>query len=344
MGGGTAVTGLAFRVLLVGRGLRALVRGLFDGESLVAVGPPEAEYAGAEGVVRRHFPDVLLVDLLSSEALGAIERVMAVRPTPILALHPGVLTGQQAFQALALGALDVMDRPMSPGPDFWAAVGRKLVMLAQVKGVRSPPASPRASRAQQAQEGPTAPFPLVALAASLGGPKAVAQVLRMIPRGFPAPIAYCQHISQGFTEGLAHWLSTETALRVVEATHDAWMEPGTVYIAPSGGHLLVKSDGRLELDSGPALRGFRPSCDMLLTSAGEAFGSRCIGVILTGMGRDGARGLKEIRERGGRTIAQDEATCVVYGMPREAVLLGAAQQVLPLDVIAPTLVQWVDAC
>ncbi|GMT98927.1 chemotaxis-specific protein-glutamate methyltransferase CheB [Corallococcus caeni] len=342
MGGGTAVTGLAFRVLLVGRGLRGLVRGLFDGESLVAVGPPEADFVGAEGVVRRHFPDVLLVDLISSEALGAIERIMAMRPTPILALHPGVLTGQQAFQALALGALDVMDRPMTPGPDFWHAVNRKLVMLSQVKGVRSPPSSPRASR--PTQEGPTAPFPLVALAASLGGPKAVAQVLRMIPRGFPAPIAYCQHISQGFTEGLAHWLSTETALRVVEATHDAWMEPGTVYIAPSGGHLLVKPDGRLELDTGPALRGFRPSCDMLLTSAGEAFGKRCIGVILTGMGRDGARGLKEIRERGGRTIAQDEATCVVYGMPREAVLLGAAQQVLPLDVIAPTLVQWVDAC
>ncbi|NRD44306.1 chemotaxis protein CheB [Corallococcus exiguus] len=333
---------MAFRVLLVGRGLRGLVRGLFEGESLVAVGPPEADFVGAEAVVRRHFPDVLLVDLVSSEALGAIERIMAQRPTPILALHPGVLTGQQAFQALAMGALDVMDRPMTPGPDFWHAVNRKLVMLAQVKGVRSPPSSPKAK--QPVHEGPTAPFPLVALAASLGGPKAVASVLRMIPRGFPAPIAYCQHISQGFTEGLAHWLSTETALRVVEATHDAWMEPGTVYIAPSGGHLLVKPDGRLELDTGPALRGFRPSCDMLLTSAGESFGRRCIGVILTGMGRDGARGLKEIRERGGRTIAQDEATCVVYGMPREAVLLGAAQQVLPLDVIAPTLVQWVDAC
>ncbi|RKH37249.1 chemotaxis protein CheB [Corallococcus sicarius] len=331
--------GLAFRVLLVGRGLRALAPRLFDGESLVAVGPPEADYANVEDVVRRHFPDVLLVDLLHSDALGAIERVMATRPVPILALHPGVLTGQQAFQALALGALDVMDRPITPGPEFWHAVGRKLVMLSQVKGVRP---SPSVSR--PVPEGPAAPFPLVALAASLGGPKAVAQVLRMIPRGFPAPIAYCQHISEGFTEGLAHWLSTETALRVVEATHDASMVPGTVYIAPSGGHLLVKSEGRLELDSGPALRGFRPSCDMLLTSAGEAFGRRCIGVILTGMGRDGARGLKEIRERGGRTIAQDEASCVVYGMPREAVQLGAAQQVLPLERIGPTLVQWVDAC
>src|SRR4029079_12254940 len=116
------------------------------------------------------------------------------------------------------------------------------------------------------------------------------------------------------------------------------------YIAPSGAHLLVRPEGKLVLDPRPPVRGFRPSCDLLLSSAAEAFGRRCIGVILTGMGRDGARGLKEIRERGGRTIAQNEASCVVYGMPREAVLLGARQEVLPLGRIGPTLVQWVDAC
>ncbi|MBU8894480.1 chemotaxis protein CheB [Corallococcus sp. H22C18031201] len=334
---------MAYRVLMVGRGVRPLARGLFDSESLVQVGPPESDFGAAAAAVQRHFPDVVVVDLSGREALGAIERIMAERPVPILALHPGVLTGQDAFQALALGALDVVERPVQPAVEFWGSVARKLVLLAQVK-------VPRAlhglsvRRAAGVVEGPSAPFPVVALAASLGGPKAVAQVLRMIPRGFPAPIAYCQHISEGFTEGLAHWLASETALRVREATHEAMMEPGTVYIAPSGGHLLVRPDGRLELDAGPPLRGFRPSCDMLLTSAAEAFGPRCIGVIMTGMGRDGARGLKEIRERGGRTIAQDESTCVVYGMPREAVQLGAAEEILPVDRIGPTLVQWVDAC
>jgi two-component system chemotaxis response regulator CheB len=253
-----------------------------------------------------------------------------------------VLSGGDAFQALALGALDVLERPETPGPEFWLQAGRRLLMLAQVRVGRSAQAALRHVPGPDA--GPEVPFPLVAIAASLGGPRALSVVLRAMPRDFPAPLCICQHISDGFTEGLAHWLSLETPLRVTEASHLALLEPGTVYIAPSGSHLLVRPDGRLELDGGPPVRGFRPSCDLMLSSAAESFGQRCIGVILTGMGRDGASGLKEIRERGGRTIAQSAETCAVYGMPGAAVQLGAAQEVLPLEQIAPTLVRWVDAC
>jgi two-component system chemotaxis response regulator CheB len=166
----------------------------------------------------------------------------------------------------------------------------------------------------------------------------------MIPRGFPAPIVVCQHISTGFTEGLAAWLAAETALDVTEARDGERLRPGTVFIAPSGAHLLVRDDARLKLDNGPPIQGFKPSCDALLFSAAETFGRRAVGVILTGMGRDGARGLKEIRARGGRTIAQDERTCVVFGMPGEAVSLGAAEEVLPLDEIASHLMRLVDQC
>ncbi|HLM48217.1 MAG TPA: chemotaxis protein CheB, partial [Myxococcaceae bacterium] len=261
-------------------------------------------------------------------------------PVPVLALHPGVLSGADAFQALAVGAVDVVDRPAEPGVDFWQTVSRKLMLLAEVRVTR-----PVQAQKPNVRPAPTeAPFPLVVIASSLGGPKALSMVLKMLPKGFPAPICICQHISNGFTEGLAQWLGSETPLRVVEASDGEEMMPGHVYIARSGTHLVVRPKGRLSLDPSPPVRGFRPSCDVLLTSAAEAFGTRTLGVILTGMGRDGARGLKEIRERGGRTIAQDKASCAVYGMPKEAVRLGAAEEVLPLDQIAPTLIQWVETC
>lgn len=332
-------SGLSYRVLLVGGGLRILARTLFDSDSLTSAG--ECGFIEALDVVRSQSPDVLLVDLTSLDALHAIERIMAERPTAILALDPGVLSREEAFRALTLGALDVVGRTAAPGPEFWQSTARRLTMLAQVRVVRHVQGK---LKRLAAQDGPDVPFPLVAIAASLGGPKAISQVLRVIPRKFPAPVAICQHISQGFTEGLAHWLSTETALRVQEATHEQVMEPGSAYIAPSGAHMLVRSDGRLVLDNRPPVRGFRPSCDLLLSSASEAFGRRCIGVILTGMGKDGARGLKEIRERGGRTIAQNAETCVVYGMPREAVQMGAAEEILALDRIGPTLLEWVETC
>jgi two-component system chemotaxis response regulator CheB len=252
-----------------------------------------------------------------------------------------VLSGADAFQALALGAVDVVDRPAEPGMDFWQTVGRKLMMLAEVRVTRPMQSQlPRNTRTSVTD----APYPLLAIASSLGGPKALSVLLRMLPKNFPAPVCICQHISDGFTEGLAQWLGSETPLKVMEANDGEVMVPGSVYIARSGTHLVVRAKGRLSLDPSPPVRGFRPSCDVLLTSAAEAFGTRTLGVILTGMGRDGARGLKEIRERGGRTIAQDRATCAVYGMPKEAVRLGAAEEVLPLEQIAPTLIQWVETC
>ncbi len=316
-----------------------MARNLFDSDSLTSAG--ECAFIDALEVVQAQSPDVVLMDLTSVDALDAIERIMAERPTPILALDPKQLSREEAFRALALGALDVMERTPAPGPEYWHSIARRLTMLAQVRVVRHVQGK---LKRLGAHEGPEAPFPLVAIAASLGGPKAISQVLRVIPKKFPAPVAICQHISDGFTEGLAHWLSTETPLRVLEATHEQMMEPGSVYIAPSGAHMLVRSDGKLVLDGRPPVRGFRPSCDLLLSSAAEAFGRRCIGVILTGMGRDGARGLKEIRERGGRTIAQNAETCAVYGMPREAVQIGAAEEVLALDRIGPTLLEWVETC
>ena len=329
----------AYRVLLVGELLRGTTRGLFDGVVLAPAGNV-CDFAHALESVQRFHPDVVVVDLSGQEALKAIARVMAERPVPVLALHPGTLSDAEAFQALASGAVDVVDRPAEPGSEFWHTVGRKLMLLAEMRVSRPTQSATRTVR-PSAQD---APFPLVAIASSLGGPKALSVVLKTLPREFPAPVCICQHISDGFTEGLAQWLGSSTPLRVVEASDGEEMRPGHVYIARSGAHLVVRPRGVLTLDPSPAVRGFRPSCDVLLTSAAESFGTRVLGVILTGMGRDGARGLKEIRERGGRTIAQDKASCAVYGMPKEAVRIGAAEEVLALEQIGPTLTQWVQTC
>lgn len=336
------------RVLLVDRErtLENRVRPLFRHGDLVSC-DEGADYESALAIARAQQPDILLVDLADSDAFGAIEAVMAEIPTPILCGKAPGAREVDGFQALGLGALEIFEWPAHESDAFWADLTRKLNLLSQirvVKHVRGARKHRRDPPRRGKDQAPEPPFPLVAIAASLGGPKALSQLLRMIPKGFPAPICICQHISEGFTHGLAQWLAYETALRVVEAQDGDWLAAGTVFIAPSGAHLLVTDDGRIRLDHGPPVMGFRPSCDLLLSSAAHAFGRRCIGVVLTGMGRDGARGLKEIRARGGRTLVQDEATCVVYGMPAAAVELGAATEILPLDEIAPALIRLVDLC
>lgn len=329
--------GIPYRVLLVDDSLRLIqtARALFDTGDVVPV-HRGATYAQALEVARAERPHVIVVSLEHEAAFGAIESLMADHPTPILVLKPED-AHVEPFRALSLGALDVAVLPHDGSPVFWHEVTRRLLLLSQVKVIQHP----RGRLRRKQQERRDRPFHVVAIAASLGGPKALSSLLRMMPRGFPAPIVICQHISDGFSAGLASWLANETALNVVQARHDQWLIPGSVFVAPSGSHLLVTSDGKTQLEDSPPLLGFRPSCDKLLQSVGRAFERKAIGVVLTGMGRDGARGLKDIRDYGGRTIAQHESTCVVYGMPKEAVELGAAEAVLPLDQIGPAIIRWV---
>jgi two-component system chemotaxis response regulator CheB len=333
-------------VLLVDKDgrLPSLARPLFEGDELLPC-PEDSDFESVLELVRRFQPDIVVVDVTSPSAFHAIESVMAEKPTPILSLRPLSAKDVDLFHTLSLGALDVAEREDTPTREFWRDLARKLTLLAQVRVVQHVQGKRRKVQPVKVEVPSEAPpFPLVAIASSLGGPKALSVLLRMLPKSFPAPICICQHISDGFTEGLAQWLRAESALHSVEAKDGELMTPGTVYIAPTGRHLMVERSGRLRLDNGPPLMGFKPSCNALLASVAESFGKRAIGVILTGMGKDGARGLADIRQAGGRTVAQDEASCVVYGMPREAVEIGAAEVVLPLEEIAATLVKWVESC
>lgn len=306
---------------------------LFSGK-VVQAGPP-VDYASALDAVLRLTPQLVLLDLEghAAEAILAVELLMARCPTPVLVLAAAG-SKPDSIRALAAGALDVMEKPSKPTADFWRGLNAQVTLLAGVSVVRHVSGSRRHKPAARP------PFPLVAIGASLGGPKALIKLLQDLPKGFATPIVICQHITVGFADDLARWLKSETRREVLEATRAGPLTPNTIYVAGSDAHLLVKPDFTLAVEQTEPVGGFRPSCDVLLRSVAACFGEHAIGVILTGMGRDGARGLKEIRSRGGHTIAQDERSSVVFGMPGEAIALGAAEKVLPLDQIAAQLARW----
>lgn len=283
---------------------------------------------------------LLEVDEASAELQRVLEQLMAEVPVPVLLIARSAAERQAAIHLLAAGALDVVEVPEKPSAQFLAGLQRQALLLSSVQVVRHPRGRRRRTISRLGVARPE--HPVVAIASSLGGPRALLEVLSRLPKTFAAPVLVCQHITTGFADDLARWLAAETQRVVVEATDKVRLAPGAVYIAPSERHLVAHPSGVVRLEDTPPVGGFRPSCDVMLKSVAQAFGSRAIGVILTGMGRDGARGLKEIRARGGHTVAQDEGSCVVFGMPREAIAMGGAEVVLPLEEIAAQLARWVS--
>jgi two-component system chemotaxis response regulator CheB len=184
---------------------------------------------------------------------------------------------------------------------------------------------------------------LVAVAASTGGPVALQTILGALPASFPAPVLVVQHLSRGFVAVLARWLDSATGLRVKVAEAGERLLPGVVYLAPDDEHLAVTADGAVELAATPPEEGFRPSASHLFRSAAAAYGDSLLAVILTGMGSDGVRGLRQAHAAGALVLAQDEASSVIYGMPGEAVRAGVVGGVLPLHSIGPRLAQLVSS-
>ncbi|HEU4383553.1 MAG TPA: chemotaxis-specific protein-glutamate methyltransferase CheB [Anaeromyxobacteraceae bacterium] len=281
-------------------------------------------------------PDVITMDINMPDADGfsGIARIMAETPTPILVLtvNPEETVG---FRALSLGALDILEKPQADADldDYGATLRSRLRLLAGVRVIRHLRGL-RAPRPAPARVGARAE--VVVVGASLGGPRALAALLRALPAGFAAPVLVVQHIAEGFTDGLANWLDQESRLTVRTARDGDRLGPGLVLLAPTGHHLVL-SRGLARLSDAPPVDGFRPSVTPLFLSAAEAYGSRVCSVILTGMGRDGAEGLKAVKRAGGQTIAQDEASSAVFGMPRAAIETGSVDRVLPLEEIPRAL-------
>lgn len=293
-------------------------------------------------------PDVITMDIEMPvmSGLEAIREIMAATPTPIVVVSSAADRRESALSldATEAGALGLANKPVSPrSPQFEDQCEQLVATVKAMAGVkvvrrwsrglsRDTPESQLAVPARVAT-----PARLVAVAASTGGPAALHEMLRRLPSDFAAPIVVVQHIADGFTGAFASWLDGGCRLRVKMAAHGERLLGGTVYVAPEGVHCGVSRDGRVALDDGPPIGRFRPSATHLYRSAAAAYGAGLAAVILTGMGDDGVAGLRQVHAAGGCVLAQSEQTCVVFGMPREAIRAGVATASLSPAAIADRL-------
>lgn len=307
-------------------------------------------------------PDVITMDINMPhvDGLQATEQIMSTNPRPIVIVSSESREGAEiTLKALELGAIDFVAKPSSGVDLDMSSVRdeliRKLRVASKVRVVRT------ASRTKVAQEvagsgprtepgiepgpkpeprstGARAPatrnkFPLVVIAASTGGPATLMKFVPAFPREFPGAVIVVQHMPATFTSQFSQQLGESCSIRVKDAEAGEILAPGTVYICPGSHHMRVSPTGRVTLDDGPRILGYRPCADVTLESAAEYAGPMCIGVILTGMGNDGTRGAQAVKSAGGYVLAQDETTSVIFGMNAEAIRAGNVDQVLPIENI-----------
>lgn len=298
-------------------------------------------------------PDVITMDIKMPhmDGLQATEQIMSRNPRPIVIVSSESKEGADStLRALELGAIEFVGKPSS-GIDLdmqsvKEELLRKVRMAAKVRVVRtaarsmpvphrngSPSPGAVLAAAQRLANSGSADqrFPVVVIAASTGGPATVMRLAPGFTRDFPAAVIVVQHMPASFTSQYAAQLTEFTGIRVKEAEANEVLQPGTLYICPGARHLRVTPTGRIQLESGGRINGYLPCIDITMESVAAYAGAMSIGAILTGMGSDGAQGVKAIKSAGGLVLAQDEATSVIFGMPAEAIKTGAVDQVLPID-------------
>lgn len=300
--------------------------------------------------MERDWPDVIVLDIEMPrmDGLTFLKKIMQERPTPVVIISAVAAAGAQpTLDALASGAVDVITKPQIGIRDFLDEGSRQILEVVRAAaGARVAPASARQPSA--APSGPTASLTrreadsrIVAIGASTGGTIALEKVLVDLPADAPAILAV-QHMPELFTKSFADRLNKVSAVAVCEAQDGDRVERGRVYIAPGNRHMLIKRAGqeyRIQISDEPHMNRHRPSVDALFHSVAKVCGDAAMGIIMTGMGGDGAAGLLAMRRAGATTIAQDEASCVVYGMPQEAVKCNAAAKIIPLRKIASEILQ-----
>ena len=299
--------------------------------------------------VRTLSPDIVTLDveMPNMDGLETLERLMRESPRPVVMLSGAETDGgvELTLRALELGAVDFVRKPGATGARSAADIGPRLAAALRaaaatnLRAVSRPSVQLVQARPEQRVADLASARAVIAIAASTGGPRALAEVVASLPGDLDAAVLIAQHMPRGFTRGLAHRLAQLTSLGVAEGRDGERIVAGRIYLAPGGRHMHMATGAAgsggatIVLDDGPTVWGVRPAADKLFVSVAREFGDASVGVVLTGMGRDGALGLSAIREAGGGALVQDEATSAVYGMPREALeTAGADRIVTPAEV------------
>lgn len=339
----------------------AIVRKILS-ETLAA--EPDIEVVGtapdpiiAFDKIKRLKPDVLTLDIEMPrmDGLTFLKQLMQSQPMPVILISSLAQSSCEiALEALRCGAVDVLAKPSGPYSvgELRESLSTRIRAAARAKlrknAEPSRPAAPVSNRpaASLVDSRPVDSSRLIAIGASTGGTEAICQVLSQLPAEVP-PILITQHIPAVFSRSFAERLDKLCRMQVREAVDGDVPRPGLALVAPGGFHMVLERAAgayRIKIKEGPLVCYQRPSVDVLFTSVAMAAGAKAVGVMLTGMGNDGAHGMKRMKEQGCHNIAQDEATCVIFGMPREAIRAGAVDQVLPLDRIAAALINVMNAC
>lgn len=320
---------------------------LKDAKDILTIGQAE-DGMDALRMVARLTPDVITMDIRMPRLSGldAIRQIMQKWPTPIVVVANSIYDADYniSFKAIEAGALTVVEKPRGLTTSDYNTIQSQLIsavrMVSGLKVVAHWPSAPMSPLALQ-----VLPFSLqnrliqvIAIAASTGGPGVLKQILSQLPQDFAFPMVVVQHITAGFVDHMVSWLNSEVKIKVAVAKAGDRLEPGTVLIAPTGRHLIVTPAGLIAIEDTPPIQGQRPSANRLFQSLAQTYRASTVGIILTGMGDDGADGIEALGKTGAHIIAQNEQTSVVFGMPAQAIQRGVVDEVLSPDEIARTLI------
>ena len=330
--------------------MRALLTEIINGAPDLKVVGSAPDPIAAREMIKALNPDVLTLDveMPKMDGLEFLDRLMRLRPMPVIMISSMTEAGSEVtLKALELGAVDFVAKPRAENISLMQSYAEEIRdKIRAAKGARLKTATPRPAPGAAPVTAPAAPAPsgfssrllnekIIAIGASTGGTEAIKDVLVALPASLP-PIVIVQHMPETFTPSFARRLDSLSQLTVIESQGGERLQPGTAYLAPGHSHMTIRKSGGgyvTELSQSEPVNRHRPAVDVLFDSVAEQVGSNALGMILTGMGKDGAQGMLRMKNAGAYTFGQDQASCVVYGMPREAALVGAVEEVASLDAI-----------